>query len=191
MLSKQRPQHPELVRLQGCRTRPELAGMGGPALHSFGGRDPRPGLPFPRGLSVRPGRDPRQGPSRPAGSIPIGSSGEYGRRGHLLRQVQCGPEGAAALAHQVWTWRTAGHARKLKITYCTWRLVGKNTGGFGRAPRGTGEGDRRGVSTPRPQLLSGSYNLGPVSGKTWPRDTSERVRLESSCRTDLICKSSV
>lgn len=50
---------------------------------------------------------------------------------------------------------------------------------------------RRGVSTPRPQLLSGSYNLGPVSGKTWPRDTSERVRLESSCRTDLICKSSI
>ena len=49
MLSKQRPQHPELVRLQGCCTRPELAGMGGPALHSFGGRDPRPGLPFPRG----------------------------------------------------------------------------------------------------------------------------------------------
>ena len=173
----------------------QAPGAGSPARlpYSAGARrDPRPGLPFLKREPIVNDRTPKGAPpvgredTGPAGSIPIGSSGEYGRRGHLLRQVQGGPEGAAALADQVGTWRTAGHARKLKLTCCTWRLVGKNTGGVGRPPRGTGEGDnfprpspdhRRCVSTPRPQLLSGSYNLKPVSGKTWPRDTSERVRV--------------
>ena len=77
MLSKHRPKHPELVRLQGCRTRPELAGIRGPASHSLGG------LPVP----ARPGSAAR--PTAVAATSSAKSKAD--RRARRRSQTKFGP----------------------------------------------------------------------------------------------------